>query len=39
MAQMPSDSSSQKILNINLTSQEANTIVNVKSSDGKNIIT
>lgn len=39
MAQMPSDSSSQKILNINLTSQEANTVVNIKSSDGKNILT
>ena len=39
MAQMPSDSSSQKILNLNLTSQEANTVVNVKSSDGKNILT
>ena len=39
MAQMPSDSSSQKILNLNLTSQEANTIVNIKSSDGKNILT
>ena len=36
---MPSDSSSQKILNLNLTSQEANTVVNVKSSDGKNILT
>ena len=39
MAQMPSDSSSQKILNLNLTQQEANTVVNVKSSDGKNILT
>ena len=39
MAQMPSDSSSQKILNINLTQQEGNTVVNVKSSDGKNILT
>ena len=39
MAQVPSNSSSQKILNINLTQQEANTIVNVKSSDGKNILT
>ncbi|WP_312258108.1 carbohydrate-binding domain-containing protein [Romboutsia ilealis] len=39
MAQMPSDSSSQKILNLSLTSQEANTVVNIKSSDGKNILT
>lgn len=39
MAQVPSDSSSQEILNINLTSQESNTVVNIKSSDGKNILT
>ncbi|WP_305303160.1 carbohydrate-binding domain-containing protein [Romboutsia ilealis] len=39
MAQMPSDSSSQKILNLSLTSQESNTVVNIKSSDGKNILT
>lgn len=39
MTQTPSDSSSQKILNINLTMQEANTVVNIKSSDGKNILT
>lgn len=39
MAQTPSDSSSQKILNLNLTSQEANTVFNIKSSDGKNILT
>ena len=39
MAQVPSNSSSQKILNISLTQQQANTIVNIKSSDGKNILT
>ena len=39
MVQTPSDSSSQKILNLNLTSQESNTVVNIKSSNGKNILT
>ena len=39
MAQTPSDSSTQKILNIKLTSQEANSIVNISSSNGKNILT
>lgn len=39
MVQTPSNSSSQKSLNISLTSQEANTVVNIKSSDGKNILT
>ncbi len=39
MSQTPSDSSSQNILNISLTSQEANTLVNVQSSDGKEILT
>ena len=39
MAQTPSGSSSQKTINISLTSQEANTIVNVQSEDGKDILT
>ena len=39
MVQTPSDSSSQKVLNINLSQQEANSVVNIKSSDGKNILT
>ncbi|WP_296644293.1 carbohydrate-binding domain-containing protein [Romboutsia sp. 13368] len=39
MAQTPSDSSTQKILNINLTSQEANSAINIASSNGKNILT
>ena len=39
MAQVPSNSSSQKILNISLKEQQENTIVNIKSSDGKNILT
>ena len=39
MAQTPSDSSSQKVLNISLLQQEPNSVVNIKSSDGKNILT
>lgn len=39
MAQSPSDSSTQKVLKINLTSQEANTLVNITSADNKNVLT
>ncbi|WP_051540258.1 carbohydrate-binding domain-containing protein [Clostridium ihumii] len=39
MVQTPSDSSKQNTLNISLTSQEANTLVNVKSESGEEIIT
>ncbi len=39
MVQTPSNSSSQKTINISLTSQEANSIVNIQSGDEKNIIT
>lgn len=39
MLQMPSDSSSQKVINVNLQTQEANTAVNIKSKDGKEILT
>lgn len=39
MIQMPSDSSSQKVINVNLQTQEANTAVNIKSKDGKEILT
>lgn len=39
MLQTPSDSSSQKVININLQTQEANTVVNIKSKDGKEILT
>ncbi|MBQ6631241.1 MAG: carbohydrate-binding domain-containing protein, partial [Romboutsia sp.] len=39
MAQTPSNSSTQKILNINLTSQKANSAINITSSNGKNILT
>ena len=39
MAQTPSDSSTQNIINVNLTSQEANTIVHIESESGEEIIT
>ena len=39
MTQVPSETSSQKVLNISLVSQEANTVVNVKSSNGENVLT
>ena len=39
MVQTPSDSSKQNTLNISLTSQEANTLVNVKSESGEEIVT
>lgn len=39
MAQYPSESSSQKVLNISLVSQEANTLVNVKTSNGDEVLT
>lgn len=39
MAQAPSSSSKQNIINLNLTTQQANTIVNIKSEDGEDIIT
>jgi hypothetical protein len=39
MAQAPSETSSQKVLNISLLSQEANTTVSVKSSNGDDILT
>jgi len=39
MTQTPSETSSQKVLNINLVSQETNTIVNVKSSNGDDLLT
>ncbi len=39
MAQTPSSSSTQNIINISLTSQEANSIVNIQSEDGKEIVT
>ncbi|ARC86458.1 hypothetical protein U732_3355 [Clostridium argentinense CDC 2741] len=39
MAETPSNSSTQNTININLTSQEANTIVNIQSESGENIIT
>ena len=38
MAQAPSKTSSQKVLNISLLSQEANTTVSVKSSNGNELI-
>ena len=39
MAQAPSDSSSQNSIKVNLTQQQANSVINVKSSDGKEILT
>lgn len=39
MAQTPSNSSTQNIININLTSQEANTIVHIESESGEEIVT
>ena len=39
MAQTPSDSSTQNIINVNLTSQEANTIVHIESDSGEEIVT
>ncbi|RDY28491.1 carbohydrate-binding domain-containing protein [Romboutsia weinsteinii] len=39
MVQTPSSSSSQKALNISLTSQEAGNIINIQSEDGKEILT
>lgn len=39
MAETPSNSSTQNTININLTSQEANTIVSIQSESGENIIT
>lgn len=39
MVQTPSSSSSQNTINLSLTSQEANTIVNIKSEDGNDILT
>ncbi len=39
MAQTPSDSSSQNVLNISLTSQEANTLVNIQAENGMEILT
>lgn len=39
MAQTVSDTSSQNVLNISLTSQEANTLVNIQSSNGNEILT
>ena len=39
MAQSPSESSSQKVLNISLVSQEANTLVNVKTFNRDEVLT
>ena len=39
MAQTPSDPSSQNVLNISLTSQEANTLVNIQAENGMEILT
>lgn len=39
MVQTPSESSSQKILNVTLTSKEANTLIHIEDADGNEVLT